>query len=131
MNSVEELQKQHYNNYAEAVKDIVRTNTTSLLENDIYPLFKTPPLDSMDQIKTKFLLTAKREKIIIETENLNKIMNDFRKNIVIKLKKIAEVRDKEIINSIQKCISGEKLIKLTKTEMNNIDKKVKKIIKEE
>ena len=61
---LEELQKQHYNNYVEAVKETVKSNTKSLLENDINPLFKTPPLDSMDQIKTKFLVTAKKEKLI-------------------------------------------------------------------
>lgn len=128
---LQELQKQHYNNYVEAVKETVRANTLSLLENDINPLFKTPPLDSMDQIKNKFLMTAKKEKIIIETEQLNKILEDFRKNMVKNLKKIINVRDKAIIDGFDNYISEGKNIKLTKTELNNISKKVKKIIKEE
>lgn len=128
---LQELQKQHYNNYVEAVKETVRANTLSLLENDINPLFKTPPLDSMDQIKNKFLMTAKKEKIIIETEQLNKILEDFRKNIVKNLEKIINVRDKAIIDGFDNYISEGKNIKLTKTELNNISKKVKKIIKEE
>lgn len=128
---LQELQKQHYNNYVEAVKETVRANTLSLLENDINPLFKTPPLDSMDQIKNKFLMTAKKEKIIIETEQLNKILEDFRKNIVKNLEKIINVRDKAIIGGFDNYISEGKNIKLTKTELNNISKKVKKIIKEE
>ena len=128
---LQELQKQHYNNYVEAVKETVRANTLSLLENDINPLFKTPPLDSMDQIKNKFLMTAKKEKIIIETEQLNKILEDFRKNIVKNLEKIINIRDKAIIDGFDNYISEGKNIKLTKTELNNISKKVKKIIKEE
>ena len=128
---LEELQKQHYNNYVEVVKETVKANTLSLLENDINPLFKIPPLDSMDQIKTKFLLTAKKEKIIIETEQLNKILDVYRKNIEKSLKKITEVRNNEIIESFQNSIKEEKNIKLTKTEISCTSKKVKKIIKEE
>lgn len=131
MNSVEELQQQHYNNYVEVVKETIKANTLSLLENDINPLFKKPPLDSMDQIKTKFLLTAKKEKIVLETDNLNKLLDEYRKNIEIKLKKIIEVRDKEIISSFDNLVKDEKIIKVTKTQMNNTSKKIKKIIKEE
>lgn len=131
MNSVEELQQQHYNNYVEVVKETIKANTLSLLENDINPLFKKPPLDSMDQIKTKFLLTAKKEKIVLETDNLNKLLDEYRKNIEIKLKKIIEVRDKEIISSFDNLVKEEKIIKVSKTQMNNTSKKIKKIIKEE
>ena len=128
---LEELQKQHYNNYVEVVKETVKANTLSLLENDINPLFKTPPLDSMDQIKTKFLLTAKKEKLIIETEQLKKILDIYRKNIEKSLKKIIEVRDNEIIENFKNFIKDKKNIKLTKTEISNTSKKVKKIIKKE
>lgn len=131
MNSVEELQQQHYNNYVEVVKETIKANTLSLLENDINPLFKKPPLDSMDQIKTKFLLTAKKEKIVLETDNLNKLLDEYRKNIEIKLKKIIEIRDKEIISSFDNLVKEEKIIKVTKTQMNNTSKKIKKIVKEE
>ena len=128
---LEDLQKQHYNNYVEVVKETVRANTLSLLENDINPLFETPPLDSMDQIKSKFLMTAKKEKLIIQTEELNKILKNFRKNIGKNLKKLKEIRDEEIINCFKNYITDGKNIKLTKSEINNIDKKVKKIIREE
>ena len=131
MNSVEELQKQHYDNYVEVVKETIKANTLSLLENDINPLFKKPPLDSMDQIKTKFLLAAKKEKIVLETEKLNKLLDEYRKNIETKLKKIVDVRDKEIISSFDKLVKEEKIIKVTKTQMNNTSKKIKKIIKED
>ncbi len=128
---LEDLQKQHYNNYVEVVKETVRANTLSLLENDINPLFETPPLDSMDQIKSKFLMTAKKEKLIIQTEELNKILKNFRKNIGKNLEKLKEIRDEEIINCFKNYITDGKNIKLTKSEINNIDKKVKKIIREE
>ena len=128
---LEDLQKQHYNNYVEVVKETVRANTLSLLENDINPLFETPPLDSMDQIKSKFLMTAKKEKLIIQTEELNKILKNFRKNIGKNLEKLKEIKDEEIINCFKNYITDGKNIKLTKSEINNIDKKVKKIIREE
>lgn len=131
MMDLEELQKQHYNNYVEAVKETVKSNTKSLLENDINPLFKTPPLDSMDQIKNKFLLTAKKERLIIETTELTKILDNYRKNIEKNLEKIVDVRNNSIIDSFKSYIKDEKNIKLTKTDINNIDKKLKKIIKEE
>lgn len=128
---LEELHEQHYNNYVEVVKETVKTNTLSLLENDINPLFKTPPLDSMDQIKTKFLVTAKKEKLIIKTEELTKILDSFRKDIVRKLGKLIDIRDEAIINSFSVSINDKKNIKLLKNDVNNVDKKVKKIIKEE
>ena len=128
---LEELHKQHYNNYVEAVKETVKSNTKSLLENDINPLFKTPPLDSMDQIKNKFLVTAKKERLIIETTELTKILDNYRKNIEKNLEKIVDVRNNSIIDSFKSYIKDEKNIKLTKTDINNIDKKIKKIIKEE
>ena len=131
MNDLLELQKQHYNNYVEVVKETVKANTLSLLENDINPLFKTPPLDSMDQIKSKFLLVAKKEKIVLETDNLNKLLTNFRKNIEISLNKIVDVRNKDIIDSFKDLIKEEKILKITKTQMNNSSKKVKKIIKDE
>lgn len=125
---LEELQKQHYNNYVEAVKETVKANTKSLLENDINPLFKTPPLDSMDQIKNKFLVTAKKEKLILNNEELNKVLENFRKNISSNITKIVDVRNKEIINSL---VKEKNNIKLLKADINKIDKKIKKIIKEE
>lgn len=131
MEDLEVLQNQHYNNYVEVVKEIIRTNTLSLIENDINPLFKQPPLDSMDQIKTKFLITAKKEKLILETDKLNKILQDFRKNIEKTIKEIIEVRNNEITENLKDLVDNKKILKVTKTQMNAVDKKIKKIIKSE
>ena len=65
MNELEKLMQQHVENYKKAVLEIVNNNTNSLIDNDIIFLIKKPPLDSMDQIKTKFLVLAKKEKIIL------------------------------------------------------------------
>jgi len=128
---LEVLQNQHYNNYVEVVKEIIGTNTLSLIENDINPLFKQPPLDSMDQIKTKFLITAKKEKLILETDQLNKILQDFRNNIGKELKKIIDVRNNELIGCLKDLVDNKKILKVTKSQMNEVDKKIKKIIKSE
>ena len=75
MNELEKLMQQHVENYKKAVLEIVNNNTNSLIDNDIIFLIKKPPLDSMDQIKTKFLALAKKEKIILDTNNLDKMIS--------------------------------------------------------
>ena len=50
---------------------------------DINALIKKPPLDSMDLIKSKFLDLAKRNKIILNTEELSKLLDNYRKYTTI------------------------------------------------
>ena len=64
MNDLEELKQQHINNYRKAIVEIIKNNTNSLVDDDITTLIRIPPLDSMDQIKSKILVLAKKEKVI-------------------------------------------------------------------
>ena len=132
MNELEKLMQQHVENYKKAVLEIVNNNTNSLIDNDIIFLIKKPPLDSMDQIKTKFLVLAKKEKIILDTNNLDKMICNFRKYVIHKLETIKKIRIDEItviINSIN--INEEnQVIKITKKELGSINKIIKKNVKQ-
>ena len=132
MNELENLMQQHVENYKKAVLEIVNNNTNSLIDNDIIFLIKKPPLDSMDQIKTKFLALAKKEKIILDTNNLDKMICNFRKDVIHKLETIKKIRIDEItaiINSIN--INEEnQVIKITKKELSSINKIIKKNVKQ-
>ena len=132
MNELEKLMQQHVENYKKAVLEIVNNNTNSLIDNDIIFLIKRPPLDSMDQIKTKFLALAKKEKIILDTNNLDKMICNFRKDVIHKLETIKKIRIDEItaiINSIN--INEEnQVIKITKKELSSINKIIKKNVKQ-
>ena len=127
MNELEKLMQQHVENYKKAVLEIVNNNTNSLIDNDIIFLIKKPPLDSMDQIKTKFLALAKKEKIILDTNNLDKMICNFRKDVIHKLETIDEIT--AIINSIN--INEEnQVIKITQKELGSINKIIKKNVKQ-
>ena len=132
MNELEKLMQQHVENYKKAVLEIVNNNTNSLIDNDIIFLIKKPPLDSMDQIKTKFLALAKKEKIILDTNNLDKMICNFRKDVIHKIETIKKIRIDEIttiINSIN--INEEnQVIKITKKELSSINKIIKKNVKQ-
>ena len=80
--TVEEFKKQHIENYKKAVYELLKNNSTVLVDEDIMLLLKKPPLDSMDVIKSKFLDLAKKQKIILDDIKLNKIIDDYRKDVI-------------------------------------------------
>ena len=57
----EKIKLQHIESYKKAIIETIKNNTNSLIDDDIMSLIKKPPLDSMDQIKSKFLDLAKME----------------------------------------------------------------------
>ena len=132
MNELEKLMQQHVENYKKAVLEIVNNNTNSLIDNDIIFLIKKPPLDSMDQIKTKFLALAKKEKIILDTNNLDKMICNFRKDVIHKLETIKKIRIDEITAIIISININEEnqVIKITKKELSSINKIIKKNVKQ-
>ena len=64
---IEEFKNKHLESYKKAVQEIVKNNTKSLIEEDIFSLIKKPPLDSMDVIKVKLLSLAKSKHLILES----------------------------------------------------------------
>lgn len=132
MNELEKLQKQHYDNYVNAVKEIVNNNADSLIDIDINSLITKPPLDSMDQIKTKFISIAKNEDIILNTELLNKILDTYRNNLEKEISLLKEVRIKYIIDKIDGNLDEnyKKVIKLNKKDFKELEKIEKNHIKD-
>ena len=130
--TVAELRKNHLMNYKNALMENVKNNTNVLVDEDIMSLLKKPPLDSMDLIKTKFLDMAKKNKVILNTENLNGMIIQYRDDLIKVCPKLKEIR----INSLNSKIEEFKLnddldvFKLAKKDFIVINKELKKAIKE-
>lgn len=129
--TIEDFKKKHIENYKNAVTEILKNNTTALFEDDILSLLKKPPLDSMDIIRCKFLELAKKHKTIIQTEALDKILNDYRQKIITFIPSWKKIR----IEDLEKIIvsfSPKKetdIIKFNKKDFVPINRKLKKEIK--
>ena len=101
-------------------------------DEDIMSLLKKPPLDSMDVIKCKFLDLAKKNKIVLNTENLNEMMDKYRQDLV----KVCRILKKIRIDGLNSKIVEFKLnnysdvIKFTKKDFIDINKEIKKTIKD-
>ena len=104
--SIEKFREKHFENYKNAVMETLKNNTKVLFDDDIYSLLQRPPLDSMDVIKCKFLDLAKRHKVIIKADSLDKILDGYRKNVISFLPSWKKIRidelSKIIINFVQK-----------------------------
>ncbi len=129
--TVEEFKKQHLENYKKAVYELLKNNSTVLVDEDIMLLLKKPPLDSMDVIKSKFLDLAKKQKIILDDIKLNKIIDDYRKDVI----KVGDEIKKKRISFLEKIIMNfdpvkeNEVIKFNKKDFIAPNKEIRKIIK--
>ena len=132
MTELETLQRQHYQAYVKAVKEIINNNTIALVDSDIAPLIKKPPLDSMDQVKSKLLALAKKENLVLETETLNLIVSQFREKLENRFQIIKKIRLDGLFLEIDKILEkkDEQIIKITKKQLNSINSQIKKEIKD-
>lgn len=131
--TLEKFKLQHQNNYKKALLENIKNNTTVLFNDDISSLLKKPPLDSMDLLKKKFLDIAKKNKIILNTEILDRILNSFREDIVkccvgLKMMRINKLSEK--INEFN-FDNDNSIIKINKKDFLEINKIIKKEIKEQ
>ena len=129
--TVEDLKKQHFNSYKETLLSIIENNTNILVNEDIKSLINKPPLDSMDVLKNKFLDLSKKNKIVLNTEELSKLLDDYRES----LNKICVEIKKERINILSKKVETFKykeseVLSFYKKDFISLDKKIKKIIKD-
>lgn len=122
--------KQHQENYKNIILDIINNNTNTLVKEDLMSLVARPPLDSMDVIKTKFISLAKKNKIILDIEKLEVILDEYRYNISKDYLKIIEFRVKNLEKLMKKTnVSEGEEYKFLKKELNVIDKHIKDKIK--
>ena len=137
MNNIKDFEEQQLNNYIYAVCDIVSNNTNNLVDSDIKFLIEKPPLDSMDVIKNKLLDVAKKNKLLIDTEFVNKTLSKYRDSLIKDLDFIKKYRINEISSDVKnfKPVKNLDIIKITKKRLNEIDKKIvtdsKKVIKDD
>lgn len=131
MNEIEQLKEQHFSNYKKAITEIIVNNTISLIDDDINSLFRIPPLDSMDVIKCKFLSMAKKEKIILNTDCLNKIICLYRNEICKRLEDFKNLRIEALSLKLNSFIPVKEydVFKLSKKELLIVDKKLKESMK--
>lgn len=125
---IKEFKKQHFDNYKNNILDIIDNNTNSFVNEDIKTLISKPPLDSMDVLKNKFLDLSKKNKIILDTEELSKLLDDYRNNII----KVTDKIKKERINTLSKKVNSTKdfkVIEFYKKDFNSLDKELKKELK--
>ena len=75
---IEIIKKEHEESYRNSIIELIKNNTNVLVYDDIKSLLVTPPLDSMDTIKSKFLDIAKKNNMILNIEKLNHLLNKYR-----------------------------------------------------
>ena len=129
--TVEDLKKQHFNSYKETLLSIIENNTNILVNEDIKSLINKPPLDSMDVLKNKFLDLSKKNKIVLNTEELSKLLDDYRTS----LSKVIDKIKKERVSILSKKVNSFKykeneVLEFYKKDFISLDKDLKKIIKE-
>ncbi len=129
--ALEQMKKQHVNNYKNAILDIISNNTSALI-GDIRILIKKPPLETMDLIKVKFLSLAKKNKVILNTDKLDKKIDGFRNNLLKICVEIEELRVKRLTEIVKReKITDKEVIKLNKKDFIDINREIKKIFKSE
>ena len=128
---VEEFKKQHFANYKQAIIENIKKNTSTLVDEDIMSLLKKPPLEAMDLIKVKFLDMAKKEKIVLNTENLDKIIDNYRRKVISCLDEVKENREMSLIKKVDdfKMIKETNIFKLSKKDFGEVNKTNKNLIK--
>lgn len=129
----QDFQQQHQNNYKRALLESIKNNTKALVEDDISSFIQKPPLDSMDSIQKKFLDCAKKNHIVLDSKGLNEMIQDYRKELWKVSSRIQKMREEELSNLIENHNFEKKknLFVLYKKDLSNINKEMKKLMKEQ
>ncbi len=131
MDEKKQFIEQHINSYRSAIEESIKNNTYALFEEDIASLLKKPPLDSMDLIKNKLITLAKKNKIVLNTVELDSIIDEFRDNIIIFFKEFENMRINKLMDIVNnyEIKKNDDIIKINKKEFNDYNKKMKKELK--
>ena len=128
---IEKLKEEHFNTYKNAVIANIENNSTILVKEDLYSLINKPPLDSMDLLKNKLIALAKKNRIVIDNNNLDKILDDYRKKVIKEFDDFIKTRTTFYTNLVTniKRENDSTTIKILKKDLSNYNKKMKKDIK--
>ncbi len=131
-NTLIQFRKQHIQNYRKSIIDIIQNNTTVLVDEDITSLFKTPPLDSMDLLKVKFLKIAKKNKLVFRTDSLNQLLESYRKNVLKCCSRLKKIRIDLLCHKVNEIdLDDSNIIQIYKKDFTSIHRDFKKIMKEQ
>lgn len=125
--TLKEIEEQHFAQYKEAVKLMIRDNNRRLIEEDILPFFEEPPLDSMDMMKQKFLSVAKEENLILNWEIYSSLVCQFRVAMKEIVPTIFSFREQQLIAMIevQEDLSKTTVLKISQQDYKKVDKKLR------
>lgn len=130
--TLKKFKKQHLENYKSAILETIKNNTNVLVDEDIMSLVKKPPLDSMDVIKSKFLDVSKKNKVVLDTDSLDKMMDKYRKSLLKVCDEVRKVR-LDVLNDVVNSFVFDKetdIIKIRKKDLEVANKKIKKLLKD-
>ena len=129
---IQEMRNQHLDNYRKAILEIIQNNTNVLMD-DIISLIQKPPLDSMDSIRNKLLDSAKKNKIILNTEKLDDLLQEYRDLLNVCCSKIQSLRLNSLVSKVNhfSFVDDLDVFVLYKKDFSSINKDIKKIIKEQ
>ena len=128
---IEKLKDEHFNTYKNAVIANIENNSTILVKEDLYSLINKPPLDSMDLLKNRIIDLAKKNKIVIDNNDLDKILDNYRKKVIKEFDNFIKTRTTfytDLVSSIKR-ENDSTTIKILKKDLSNYNKKMKKDIK--
>lgn len=128
---IEKLKDEHFNTYKNAVIANIENNSTILVKEDLYSLINKPPLDSMDLLKNKIIDLAKKNKIVIDNNDLDRILDNYRKKVIKEFDNFIKTRITfytDLVSSIKR-ENDSTTIKILKKDLSNYNKKMKKDIK--
>ena len=126
--TINDLKKQHYDNYQKSLFDLILNNTNRFIDEDLVSLIKQPPLDSMDLLKMKIIEIGKKYKVIVPLDILEKTLKDYRESFQDTFESIRKIRK----DSLSKIIQNNKseIVKFNKKDFLSIDREIKNILKE-
>lgn len=132
LTGIEELEQQHLETYKNALLELIQNNTETLITEDIASLLKQPPLDSMDLVKSKLVNLSKCFGVILNTEVLNQVLNDYRSMLLSSFARIGEERISRFSKMVKEFQPAKQtdIIKFPKKEFATVNKKIKKEAKE-
>ncbi|MDD6223397.1 MAG: hypothetical protein PUB18_00120 [bacterium] len=130
--TLERFKKQHFENYKNAICEIVKNNSEALFSEDVMSLLKKPPLDSMDSIKVKFLDLARKNLIVLKNSELDSIIDDYRDEVILVCEVLKEYRIKCLLKKLEGIDENKfnDIIKFSKKDFSEINKNNRKILKE-
>ena len=127
---IQNLRQQHLDNYKKAILETINNNTKVLVD-DIASLIRKPPLDSMDSLRSKFLELAKKNTLVLNTENLDNLLEEFRNDVINCCESIQTIRIDKLSHTLFH-FSLEKdndVYQLFKKDFISINKEIRGIIK--